>query len=531
MVLIIPNFADRQGQPLEDLPEVVLAQMLLQTEQPVELAFLQPTLSLRRDLQELGMPDIPYWDAFADLQEVHDVEGMPVTIHDLTLSGDLIPFFNVGGNRILLYREQKLVAEVQTRNQIEVERITHYCDDGGQQLDEYSADGFLSTTTWLNLSGEVEKKAWFTPFHEPVFTMGPTGNLSIEADFQSHFKQPTYACLEDLVQERYQKHFQVPKQVIVAYRAGATQTNQFHLSLPAAQTVGLLETGVDFSSIVQLSQTYPQLQWVFPSQKLVDQFQQTTGVKLANPVTAIEPYPTTFSPGGSNELEAQLVYWQIQQQTAEQLAQTVQILMPELLANDKLVLLVGGDEATQNFIRAQQDEWMTTELGVDVNGNDYQSYIELGPPKNFQTEAEWLDYIDDQITDDDAEFNEADLHHFYQASLFNEQVQYLKPKEQTADLFRRVRLFLDMGPQADLKRQVEAISAGVPMISTAPTDLIKEAENGFENQNLFDLAKQMNYFLSNLQHWNQAVVASVDLMEAYERDQLLGRWKGVLDHG
>ncbi|USS87766.1 accessory Sec system glycosyltransferase Asp1 [Fructilactobacillus hinvesii] len=531
MVLIIPNFSDRHGQPLKDLSEVVLAQMLLETEQPVELAILQPSLTLKRDLQDLGMPDIPYWDAFADLQEVHDVEGMPITIYDFSLPDDVEPFFNVTGNQIMLYRDQKTVAQVNTHRQTEVERITYYREDGSQQLDDYSADGFLSTITQLLPTGQVDKKTWFTPFHKPVFSMDQRGQFRIESQFRSHFQRDTYPSLEALVQERYQQHFQVPKQVIVAYRSGAMQTNQFHLALPADHMIGLLESGVDFNEIKQLSDLYPRLQWVFPSQKMADHFQHTAGVTLSNSISAIEPYPTTFSPGSSNELEAQLIYWQIRNQSEAQLTTAVQTLLPELFTNDQLVLLIGGNEQVQTVIRQLQDDWMLNELGVDVNSDDYQRYIEMGKPTNFQTESEWLDYLDTQITDDDAEFAEADLHHYYQASLFNEQIQYLKPKEQTNDLFQRVRLFIDMSNQADLKRQVAAVSAGVPMISTAPTDLIRNEANGFENQDLTNLVEQMNYFIKHLHHWNQAVVASVDLMETYERNQILGRWKGVLGHG
>ncbi|USS88648.1 accessory Sec system protein Asp1 [Fructilactobacillus cliffordii] len=531
MVLIIPNFQDAHGQSLADLPEVWLAKMLQQADEPVELAFLQSSLTLKRDLQRLGLQDIVYWSAFADLQQVDGIEGLPLTLYDFPFTDGLDPFFINGENRVLLYRDGVLEMEIVVHHQLEVEQVVYYRSDGSREINYYSDDGFLSTKTWINNNNQTTWQEWYTPLRQLVFWMDAEQIFHVSPEFQSQFAQSTYANLELMIQERFEQHFHKPTNVIAAYRAGVPATNRFHLSLPAERMVALLEPAIHLDQVNQLRQQLPQVNWVFPSHNLVQQFQAEYESKEDQRLSAIEPYPTSFSPGLSNEFEAQFVYWQVVGQSEEQIEQAVNSLLPKLLSDDKLVLLITGDANSKQLLQLKQQEWILTHLKVDVLGSDYQRYVTEAQPHKFQTEAEWLDFIDNQIMDDDAALDDDDLRLFYRANLFANQFQFIEEQDDDESIFQKIRLFIDMGTHADLKKQIQAISAAVPIISTVPTDLIHSGKNGFLNRTIAALPTQLDYFLKDLHHWNQAVVDSVDLMEEYEQDQIIKRWKGVLNHG
>ncbi|USS93662.1 accessory Sec system protein Asp1 [Fructilactobacillus ixorae] len=531
MTLIIPNFQDAHGRPLADLPEVGLAKLLQQAEEPVELAFVQSSLTLKRELQQLGLQDIPYWDVFADLQHVESIEGLPLNVFDFPTPAGYEPFFNPSNNQVCLYKDNTLAVEITVHNQLEVERVVYFEPDGVRRINYYSDAGFLSTTVWLNTTNQIIRQEWYTPLQQVVFWRDEAQQFQIDPAFQSEFSLSTYPSLQSIIKERYERHFHTPEHVVAAYRSGVMMEDQFHLSLPAQHMVALLEPEVNLDKVAQLKRQFPATQWVFPSQKLAQRF-QTEYDDDSEQVVAIEPYPTSFNPGLSNEFEAQFVYLQLRNQTEAQIAQLVEGVLPELQQDENMVLLVAGDDASRQLMQLYQRRWIWQHLGVDVNGDEFTTYTEAAQPRNFQTESEWLDYIDNEVIRDDVELTEADLHRFYRASLFQSQIQLIKEQDQSsAELFQKVRLFVYMGMHADLKKQIQAISAGVPIISTTPTDLVRTGENGFYNQDLATLPDQLNYFLQDLHHWNQAVVASVDLMEEYEQDQLLERWKGVLKHG
>ncbi|WP_395319890.1 accessory Sec system protein Asp1 [Fructilactobacillus frigidiflavus] len=532
MSLIIPNFKDSHGQALVDLPEVVLAKMLQQAEEPVELAFLQQSYTLNRDLQTIGLQDVPYWNAFDDLQQVQERAGLPLTIYDFPLADGLEPLFNNSGNQVLMYKADELKLEVTVHNQIEVEQVIHFLADGSQQIDNYDDRGFLSTTLWLNSEKQIQKMQWFTPFHEVVAEMDAKLKITISSQFRNQFWESNYPNLNELVAEMYQRHFELPKVVIAAFRSGADQQNRFYLELPAIRKIALLDQDVSLAKVQNAVTTDQEVKWVFPSRILKKQFlDQENQQQPKLDTIAIEPYPTAFTLGMSNEFEAQMIYWQFQQQTNETIASSLQPIFPLIFQNEKLVLLLDGTWEQRALFTELAKQWVQTITNVDTNSNDYQRYIEVGKPEEFSTEAEWLDYLDEQIDAEEVDFNQDQMHQFYQVGNFLARIQVVDDKTDLNDVFAKARLFIDQGPQADLRKQILAISTGVPIISFAPTDLVIEEGNGFQNTVVENLPAQISYFLDNLHHWNQSLVDSVGLMEEYEADQLLQRWKGVMTDG
>lgn len=532
MSLIIPNFQDSHDQELVDLPEVVLAQMLQQAEEPVQLAFLQQSYTLNRDLQTTGLQDVPYWNAFDDLQQVQERAGLPLTIYDFPLTDGLEPFFNNSGRQVLLYQDDQLKMEVTVHNKIEVERIIHFLPDGGQQIDNYDDRGFLSTTLWLDSEQHLFKMQWFTPFHEVVAEMAANLKVTISSQFRKEFWQSHYQNLNQLVAEMYKRHFKLPKVVIAAFRSGADQQNRFYLELPAVRKIALLDQNVLLAKVRNAVAADQEVKWVFPSQILEEQFlSQETKQQPQLDTFAIEPYPTAFTLGTSNEFEAQMVYWQFKQQNNETIAASLQQVFPLVLKDEKMIVLLDGNLEQRGLFTALAKQWIADLTAVNPDGNDYQRYFEVGKPEEFSTEAEWLDYLDEQLDEDEIDFDEDQLHQFYQVGNFLARIQVVDDKTDIQNVFSKTRLFIDQGQQADLRKQVLAISTGVPIISFAPTDLVISEGNGFQKTTVEQLPAQISYFLDNLHHWNQSLVDSVELMEKYEADQLLQRWKGVMTNG
>lgn len=528
MSLIIPNFKDSQGKALADLPEVVLAQMLQQAQEPVQLAFLQQSYTLNRDLQVTGLQNVPYWNVFDDLQQVKKRDGLPLTIYDFPISEGTEPFFNTNDNQVLLYRGHELKTEVKVHKQIEVEQVKHFLADGSFQIDNYDDRGFLSTSLWLTKEEKPVKTQWFNPFHEVVAEMDNQQKVTIAPKFRASFSQNSYSDVNQLVSELYERHFKRPAVVIAAFRSGADEQNSFYLQLPAIRKIALLDQDVSLAKVRDKVSETQKVKWVFPSQILEKQFLENDTNQQKLDTTAIEPYPTAFTLGSSNEIEAQIVYWQFQQQSNETVGTSLTNILPLVLENDNLFLLVDGSKEQMNLIEAVAKQWIRDVTEIDPNGSEYQRYSEVGKPQAFNTEEEWMDYLDEHIDDEKIDFDKDQMHQFYQVGSFLSRIKPVTEKDDINEIFNNIRLFVDQGIQADLRKQILAISAGVPIISFAATDLVEQEGNGFQATTSEELPKQFNYFLQDLHHWNQSLVDSVSLMEKYEANQLLQRWKVVM---
>lgn len=187
--------------------------------------------------------------------------------------------------------------------------------------------------------------------------------------------------------------------------------------------------------------------------------------------------------------------------------------------------------AQQNLIKSLAKQWIKSITTVDPDGSDYQKYFEIGKPQSFSTEAEWIDYLDEHLEDEPEFLGSEQIHQFYRVGNFLSRIKFVTEKDDINEIFSKIRLFIDQGVQADLRKQILAISTGVPIISFAVTDLVNQGGNGFQKTTSGQLLEQVNYFLQDLHHWNQGLVDSVSLIEEYEPDKLLKRWKVVMTDG
>ncbi|WP_318529184.1 accessory Sec system glycosyltransferase Asp1 [Fructilactobacillus lindneri] len=330
----------------------------------------------------------------------------------------------------------------------------------------------------------------------------------------------------------YRKRFKLPSVAIAAFRSGADLQNQFYLQLPAVRKIALLDQDVSLAKVRDKVSSNQKVKWIFPSQILEKQFTKSeTSHHKKLDTTAIEPYPTDFNLGASNEFEDQIVYWQFKQQSNETIEKSLTNILPMVLKNEKIILLMDAPTAQQNLIKSLAKQWIKSITTVDPDGSDYQKYFEIGKPQSFSTEAEWIDYLDEHLEDEPEFLGSEQIHQFYRVGNFLSRIKFVTEKDDINEIFSKIRLFIDQGVQADLRKQILAISTGVPIISFAVTDLVNQGGNGFQKTTSGQLLEQVNYFLQDLHHWNQGLVDSVSLIEEYEPDKLLKRWKVVMTDG
>ena len=94
---------------------------------------------------------------------------------------------------------------------------------------------------------------------------------------------------------------------------------------------------------------------------------------------------------------------------------------------------------------------------------------------------------------------------------------------------REQRLIVDMRDTVELYLRITGISIGIPQIVSRETQFVEHGKNGFIIKDMDRLAGAIEYYLSSLQNWNEAMVYSYELGQKYTTNVLLKEWKEVIE--
>ena len=92
-----------------------------------------------------------------------------------------------------------------------------------------------------------------------------------------------------------------------------------------------------------------------------------------------------------------------------------------------------------------------------------------------------------------------------------------------------VRLILDVRDQPDLYLQIAGISAGIPQVNYRFTRYVQHQKDGYIIQNIHYISGALEYYMSGLKHWNEALVYCVKEIEKYTGGSLVQQWKEAVE--
>lgn len=94
---------------------------------------------------------------------------------------------------------------------------------------------------------------------------------------------------------------------------------------------------------------------------------------------------------------------------------------------------------------------------------------------------------------------------------------------------REQRLIVDMRSTAELYLRITGLSVGIPQIVSKNTQFVENGKNGLVLKNMEKLSEAIAYYLDNLSNWNEAMVHSYELGKKYTTNELIEKWKEVID--
>ncbi|MDY2625023.1 MAG: accessory Sec system protein Asp1 [Coriobacteriales bacterium] len=96
---------------------------------------------------------------------------------------------------------------------------------------------------------------------------------------------------------------------------------------------------------------------------------------------------------------------------------------------------------------------------------------------------------------------------------------------------REQRVVVDLSPAPDQFLQISAMSMGVPQITSHETEYIADGKNGKVLKDVSELVSAVDFYLSSVEHFNEAQIASYDLGSQFTADELVRAWKEVISIG
>lgn len=96
---------------------------------------------------------------------------------------------------------------------------------------------------------------------------------------------------------------------------------------------------------------------------------------------------------------------------------------------------------------------------------------------------------------------------------------------------REQRVVVDLSDAPDQFLQISAMSLGIPQITTRETEYVADGKNGKVIADAAALVPAVDFYLSSVEHFNEAQIASYDLGGQFTSEKLVKAWKEVISIG
>ena len=93
---------------------------------------------------------------------------------------------------------------------------------------------------------------------------------------------------------------------------------------------------------------------------------------------------------------------------------------------------------------------------------------------------------------------------------------------------REQRLIINLSNSANLYLQISGVSFGIPQVVSEESQYVRHGLNGQIVKHFEDLPKVLNYYLSSLNNWNNAMIQAYEIGENYTTRRLVEKWKEVV---
>lgn len=466
---------------------------------PSELVVLNYNPSLRNFMHRQGIYQVPYQNAFDDLQGIKTNFMRKISFRDLNWPKGVdfrYSLFNVWA-----YMNDEVIAYVEFNMEGNLDLITWQAS--GYKEREYLFDdrGFLSSIRYYTKA----EKLWYQDYF----------NLAGQRQFRQYFDGQGVEIFGQADYDFAKKHYHDMDEVIAEWVENFKQdnlqdtdtlvvtANEAHNDFFVGQVTSKLVLSF-FNKRYDLSN--PNLKQLVTQANLVVAESHSDASKLRQlktdtQVVEVTPFDTRLETGKSQQTaNLKVLYW-VGTQTDEQINQVLESLFILLDEFPKMVL---------TFASYQNDEKKVAKLVTSyIVNNHLEEKYKFGEESIDPTDVEKLE-----------EQKKAKIRIIRFLEVSSERVLVSE--------LEFTRLIVDLNDEPDLFLQIAGISAGIPQINRVSSVYIEHQKNGLVITDLSDLTKAVEYYLQGLKNWNNAMMHAVNKITNYTSGKLVAKWKELL---
>ena len=222
------------------------------------------------------------------------------------------------------------------------------------------------------------------------------------------------------------------------------------------------------------------------------------------PVRDISPFDTRLSLGCSQRSWDLKVYLPVDGLEEPYLSKALEQIFRYMQTNSKTVLIVGTQRSGQE-LEALRRQFAGRLVRLQME--------ELGEERTALP--------DDEDREPGEEKQKPPRIRFVTVRSESELIQVLED----------IRLIVDVRDQPDLYLQISGISAGIPQVNYRFTRYVEHQKDGYIIPNIDHVEEALDYYLTGLSHWNEALVYCVKKAQEYTGGSLVSVWKKMLEKG
>lgn len=477
-----------------------------EVQEDIELVVLAHSPNLRHFLHRQGLIGVNVWSLFDEIQGITGQDLGILTYKDLYLPEDLE--WNYGPYATVAFRSGKPYVRVDYTEDGTMYTMDFLTPDQQTVVRMFYDDrGFLSSVLHYH-EGEPVYEDYLNPAGLFVIRYYfQTGAVSVNPVLSREFEKTEYDSMEELILERLDHHI---KTVCKADDSIILAADPWHDALVEKASndhkiiLSFFGDRYNMDNADQIKKDIRMAAFVATDTDYTrEMVLKITGTK--KPIYDISPFDTRMSLGVSQRMRELNVFFPV-----EDLADFLRIRAMDLILRFML------EHPNVNLI-----------LGTDRGEEDRLNEIRAEVEKRIANLPEDNGIFIDSDADEDGE-NDDVLSLTVEKEKPRVSVKRYLNEMDVIQILNETRLVVDIRDIPDLYIQIAGISSGIPQVNYRNTRYIAHKKNGYMIHNIASLTDAMEYYLIGLQHWNEALVNSVKMVQSYTSGSIVERWKAAI---
>lgn len=461
----------------------------------------QPQLTTK--LNQFSITPMNVLSVFDYLQNIHHLDSRVVNYRDLNWPADSI--IDNTSFRTFIVSKGRLYARVVFDTQGKVLWIDYYQKDG-QESRRLLLDsrGFVSREEHYQNGQPAYFDYLDEQGHWRIRHNKQTDEVDVNPDQPQFTVQKHYLHLTDLLNEVVEKRF-LPT---------LKKTDRLIISVDDGQKVSIASFLQHPGTVLSFSHWHPyektlqalskgKLNTIVADSAATAEYVKEIG-QLTEVPSVIPVFQSQFKLGHSQRSFQQRIAVFCENTSSDQLRQIIEMIYQILLKDSKGL-------AVDYLMYTPQKEQEVRSL-INEMAKQHDGEFEFKPEKPDQNEND-ADLLKKEIP-------QLDIKVYRMAS-----------SSDVLKILDKSRIMVDYGQRIDDFMEIAVISVGIPQIRKAPTELLKDGDNGIVIDSINELPEKLGYYLDSLKHWNEALANNVKFLNQYSEDNLLKKWQAVLGKG